>query len=143
MGIADPVRHVHQPPSSGLNPPAREDAQPTGVADVDTHDALVPGSKVHSHGGLSGGYAPDRWVCVLGDPKEHLEDAYFFCSDVTMSAASIIEHYARRWNIEVTFEETRALLGLETTRHWCQQSVLRVTPILLGLFTAVVLIWHK
>jgi hypothetical protein len=35
------------------------------------------------------------------------------------------------------------LLGLETTRHWCRQSVLRVTPILLGLFSVVVLIWQK
>jgi hypothetical protein len=68
---------------------------------------------------------------------------FFFCSDVTQEASWIIERYARRWNIEVTFEEARALLGLETTRHWCRQSVLRVTPILLGLFSAVVLIWQK
>lgn len=86
---------------------------------------------------------PIRWVCVLGDAKQNLEDAYFFCSDPDMPAGRIIEHYARRWNIEVTFEESRALLGLETTRHWCKQSVLRVTPILLGLFTAVTLIWRK
>jgi hypothetical protein len=86
---------------------------------------------------------PIRWVCVLGDEKQDLDDAFFFCSDVTMTAAQIIEQYARRWNIEVTFEEARALLGLETTRHWCRQSVLRVTPILLGLFTAVTLIWNN
>lgn len=84
-----------------------------------------------------------RWVCVLGDSKRDPRDAFFFCSDLTMSAVQIIEAYARRWNIEVLFEESRALLGLETTRHWCRQSVLRVTPILLGLFTAVVLIWRE
>lgn len=86
---------------------------------------------------------PIRWVCVLGDAKQNLQDAFFFSSDPAMTAVTIIEHYARRWNIEVTFEESRALLGLETTRHWCRQSVLRVTPILLGLFTAVVLIWQQ
>lgn len=94
---------------------------------------------------------PIRWVCVLacpersrrGDAKQELCDAFFFCSDVTMDPARIIELYARRWNIEVTFEEARALLGWETTRHWCRQSVLRVTPILLGLFTAIVLIWQQ
>jgi hypothetical protein len=86
---------------------------------------------------------PIRWVCVLGDARQDLPDAFFFCSDPAMAAARIIELYARRWNIEVTFEESRALLGLETTRHWCRQSVLRATPILLGLFTAVVLIWHQ
>lgn len=86
---------------------------------------------------------PIRWVCVLGDARQNLRDAFFFCSDVAMDPARIIERYARRWNIEVTFEESRALLGLGTTRHWCRRSVLRVTPILLGLFTAVVLIWHR
>jgi hypothetical protein len=91
----------------------------------------------------SNAVTPIRWVCVRGDPKEDLEDAYFFCSDPAMTAMNIIEHYARRWNIEVTFEEARALLGLETTRHWCRQSVLRVTPILLGLFSVVVLIWNQ
>jgi hypothetical protein len=85
---------------------------------------------------------PIRWVCVRGDEKLGLADAFFFCSDASRDAARVIEQYARRWNIEVTFEEARALLGLESTRHWCKQSVLRVTPILLGLFSAVALIWH-
>ena len=89
------------------------------------------------------GVTPIRWVCVLGEPKQKLDDAFFFCSDARQEASWIIERYARRWNIEVTFQEARALLGLETTRHWCRQSVLRVTPILLGLFTAVVLIWQE
>lgn len=86
---------------------------------------------------------PIRWVCVCGDKKQNLEDAYFYCTDPTLAATRIIELYTLRWNIEVTFEEVRALLGLETTRHWCRQSVLRVTPILLGLFSAVTLIWQQ
>jgi Transposase DDE domain len=84
-----------------------------------------------------------RWVGVLGDKAQGTNDAYFYSSDPTMPAARIIELYASRWNIEVTFEEARALLGLETTRHWCRQSVLRVTPLLLGLFTAVALLWAR
>jgi hypothetical protein len=86
---------------------------------------------------------PVRWVGVLGDKKQNLDDAYFYCTDPSVAAARIIELYALRWNIEVTFEEARALLGLETTRHWCRQSVLRVTPILMGLFSAVTLIWQQ
>jgi hypothetical protein len=86
---------------------------------------------------------PLRWVCVLEDLKLKMEQAYFYSTDPQMPARRIIELYAMRWNIEVTFEESRTLLGLETTRHWCRQSVLRVTPILLGLFTAVGLIWKE
>ncbi|HEY0419221.1 MAG TPA: transposase [Acetobacteraceae bacterium] len=92
------------------------------------------------HGGA---VMPIRWVCVLGDAKEGLEDAYFYSSDPQMAPERVIELYASRWNIEVTFEESRALLGLQTTRHWCRRSVLRVTPMLLGLFTAVALLWSK
>jgi hypothetical protein len=84
---------------------------------------------------------PIRWVCVLG--TKGLEDAYFYSSQPNMDARRIVELYAMRWNIEVTFEETRALLGFETTRHWCKKSVLRATPILLGLFTAVGLMWNE
>jgi hypothetical protein len=89
----------------------------------------------------SGQVAAIGWVCVLGDKEQNRHDAYFFSSDPTLPAQRIIELYASRWNIEVTFEEARALLGLETTRHWCRQSVLRVTPIMLGLFTVVALVW--
>jgi hypothetical protein len=84
---------------------------------------------------------PIRWVCVLGN--KGLEDAYFYSSRQDIDPRRIVELYAMRWNIEVTFEETRALLGLETTRHWCKKSVLRATPILMGLFTAVSLIWNQ
>jgi hypothetical protein len=90
-----------------------------------------------------GAVTPIRWVCVLGEPGQGLEDAYFYSSDVDMAPQRVIELYASRWNIEVTFEESRALLGLETTRHWCRQSVLRAVPMLLGLFTAVALLWAK
>ena len=90
-----------------------------------------------------GNVNPIRWVGVSGDKQQHLEEAFFFCSDVMMDPGRIIELYARRWNIEVTFEEARAHLGLSSTRQWCRQSVLRVVPILLGLFSAVVLIWKQ
>lgn len=87
---------------------------------------------------------PIRWVCVPGRKRRDRDgNDYFYSSDPAMTAARIIELYVLRWNIEVTFEEARALLGLETTRHWCRQSVLRVTPLLLGLFTAITLIWNR
>jgi hypothetical protein len=86
---------------------------------------------------------PIRWVCVLGNKRQHRDDAYFYSTDPQMDASRIIELYAMRWNIEVTFQEARAWMGLETTRHWCHQSVLRVVPILLGLFSAVGLMWQR
>lgn len=84
---------------------------------------------------------PIRWVCVLGTAYKCND--YFYSSDPALPPGRIIELYALRWNIEVTFQEARQLLGLETTRHWCRRSVLRVTPLIFGLFTAVTLVWQQ
>lgn len=60
-----------------------------------------------------------------------------------LGAQRIVETFAGRWPIEVTFEEVRAHLGFEATRHWCKSSVLRVAPCLLGLFSVVSLIYAE
>ncbi len=44
------------------------------------------------------------------------------------------------WLIEVTFEEVRAHLGVETQRQWSKLAIERTTPVLLGLFSVVVLL---
>jgi hypothetical protein len=49
-------------------------------------------------------------------------------------------HYGRF--IETTFQEARAHLGLETTRGWCRQTVLRAAPCLFGLYTVVALLYQ-
>ena len=45
-----------------------------------------------------------------------------------------------RWSVEVTFEEARAHLGLETQRQWSDQAIARTTPVLLALFSLVTLL---
>ena len=42
-----------------------------------------------------------------------------------------------RWSVEVTFEEARTHLGLETQRQWSALAIARTTPVLLGLFSLV------
>jgi hypothetical protein len=41
--------------------------------------------------------------------------------------------------MEVTFEESRAHLGVETQRQWNEQAIARMTPALLALFSLVTL----
>ena len=57
-----------------------------------------------------------------------------------MAAADIIKNFVLRWNIEVTFEETRAHLGVETQRQWSDKAIARTTPLLMGLFSFVTLV---
>ncbi len=45
-----------------------------------------------------------------------------------------------RWPLEVTFEEARAHLGLETQRQWSDLAIERTTPALLGLYSLIVVL---
>jgi hypothetical protein len=83
-----------------------------------------------------GGLVAVRWVYVHDRTGEHRDD-YLYSTDVTMTAQQIIEAYTQRWNLETTFQEMHAYLGLETTRGWCRQTVLRAAPCLFGLYTVV------
>jgi hypothetical protein len=53
------------------------------------------------------------------------------------------EWFVQRWQLEVTFEEARAHLGIETQRQWSDLAILRTTPVLLGLFSLVTLFAHQ
>ena len=78
-----------------------------------------------------------RWVLVR-DQTEKPRDEYFFTTDVSMTAQEVIETYAKRWNLETTFQEMRSQIGLETTRGWKKETVLRVEPCQFGLYSVVV-----
>jgi hypothetical protein len=49
----------------------------------------------------------------------------------------------KRWPVEVTFEETRAHLGVQTQRQWSDLAIERTTPCLLGLYSLVTLLGQK
>ena len=83
------------------------------------------------------GLVPILWVYVRDLDGTH-RDEYFFSTDTTMSAHAVIEMYGGRWNIETTFQEMRAHLGLETTRGWHRNTVLRMAPCLFVLYSIVV-----
>jgi hypothetical protein len=85
---------------------------------------------------------PLRWVLVR-DPAGKQKPASFMATDQTLSAEQIISYYIRRWSIEVTFQECRAHLGVETQRQWSDLAIVRTTPALLGLFSLITLLAHR
>ena len=87
------------------------------------------------------GWAPVaiRFVLVR-DPDGRLADAAFLCTDLQAPPPQIVAWVIMRWAVEVTFEEARAHLGLETQRQWSEKAIARTTPILLGLFSLVTLL---
>ena len=73
---------------------------------------------------------PLRWVLVR-DPAGKLLPAAFFATDLDATPEQILAWVIMRWGIEVTFEEARAHLGLETQRQWSDLAIARTTPALL------------
>jgi hypothetical protein len=84
---------------------------------------------------------PIRWLLVR-DPTGELEPQAFLATDLAAAPADILQWFVSRWQVEVTFQETRAHLGVETQRQWSDLAILRTTPALLGLFSLVTLWAH-
>jgi hypothetical protein len=85
---------------------------------------------------------PLRWVLVR-DPLGERLPAAFFATDLAVTPVQILAWVVMRWGIEVTFEEARAHLGLETQRQWSELAIARTTPALLGLVSFITLLAHR
>ena len=84
---------------------------------------------------------PIRWV-LTRDPAGKREPKAYFSTDQAQGAGEIVEDFVKRWPIEVTYEESRAHLGVETQRQWSDLAIERSTPCLFGLYSVVVLLGH-
>lgn len=82
---------------------------------------------------------PIRWV-LIRDPEGVLVPIALLCTDQKLSLQDIVAYFVRRWSVEVTFQEVRAHLGVETQRQWSDLAIARTTPILLALFSLVTLL---
>lgn len=87
---------------------------------------------------------PIRWVLVrdpreADDPRGRFEPQAFLSTCQEASPVQILQWFVKRWRVEVTFEEARAHLGMETQRQWSDLAIARTTPALLALFSVVTL----
>lgn len=83
-----------------------------------------------------------RWVLVINPDNPDRPEA-FFSINTKMNPAKIIKYFVLRWNIEVTFEEVRAHLGVETQRQWSDNAIGRTTPVLMGLYSLACVIVNR
>jgi hypothetical protein len=102
--------------------------------------AVASGTAVWYHAGLP--IVPLRWV-LIRNPLGKFTPQALLCTDLTASPAQIVAWFVLRWQLEVTFEEARAHLGIETQRQWSPLAILRTTPALLALFSLVTLFAHQ
>jgi hypothetical protein len=79
-------------------------------------------------------------IVVVRDPTGQRKDEAFFCTDPDLAAATILELYARRWTLEVTFHDAKQYLGFEDAQSQTVEAVLRTAP-LAGIVYDLVLLW--
>lgn len=79
-----------------------------------------------------------RWV-LIRDPQKRFESQALLSTSTTHSPQQILSWFVRRWTMEVTFQESRAHLGIETQRQWNDLAIARSTPVLMGLYSIVTL----
>ncbi len=84
---------------------------------------------------------PIRWV-LIRDPQGIFPTQALLCTDLDATPLQIVSWFVLRWQVEVTFHEVRAHLGVETQRQWSQPAIQRTTPALLSLFSLVTLLAH-
>jgi DDE superfamily endonuclease len=84
---------------------------------------------------------PIRWI-LIRDPRGAFKTHALLCTDLSADPSTIVSWVVLRWQVEVTFHEARAHLGMETQRHWSPRAITRTPPALLGLFSLGTLVAH-
>jgi hypothetical protein len=100
---------------------------------------IATGTAVWYRAGLSA--VPIRWLLVR-DPLGELPPQAFLCTDLDAAPVDILQWFVSRWQLEVTFQEVRAHLGVETQRQWSDLAIMHTAPALLGLISLVTLWAH-
>jgi hypothetical protein len=76
---------------------------------------------------------------VLRDPKSEIEGTPVPCTDPKAFVQQDLVWVVPCWHIEVTVQELRAHLGVETQRQWSERAIGRTTLCLSGLFSMITL----
>jgi len=82
---------------------------------------------------------PLRWV-LIRDPQQQFRTQALLCTDLGIAPAQVVQWFVLRWQLETTYAEVRAHLGVESQRQWNDLAIARTTPCLLALFSLVTLL---
>jgi hypothetical protein len=80
-------------------------------------------------------------IVVVRDPSGRRREEAFFCTDLTQAPAFILQTYAARWTLEVTFHDSKQHLGFGQAQNQTPRAVARTAPFA-GLVYSLVLLWR-
>jgi len=72
---------------------------------------ITSGTALWYHPGIPA--VPIRWVLVR-DPAGKFKSRALLCTDSSVGQLQTLRWFVRRWQVEVTFQEVRTHLGVET-----------------------------
>ena len=98
---------------------------------------IASDTAVWYHAGLP--VVPLRWV-LIRDPLGRFEPQALLSTQPEMAPLDVVQYFVQRWQLEVTFEEMRRHLGMETQRQWSTLAIARTTPVLLALYSLITLL---
>src|SRR5438552_3150977 len=79
-------------------------------------------------------------IVVVRDPSGRRHDEAFFCTDLGRDAAFVLQTYAHRWTLKVTFHDSKQHLGFGQAQNQTPQAVARTAPFA-GVVYSLVLLW--
>jgi hypothetical protein len=82
-------------------------------------------------------------IVLTRDATGKRPDQMFYCTKLAWNARKILSCYASRWAIEVTFENSKQLLGFEDPANRTEQAVRRTAPMALVLYSLIVAWFHR
>lgn len=82
-------------------------------------------------------------IVLVRDAEGKRPDQMFYCTHLQWSVRDILSRYACRWAIEVTFENSKQLLGLEDPANRTELAVRRTAPMALVLYSLIVAWFHR
>jgi DDE superfamily endonuclease len=82
-----------------------------------------------------------RWL-LIRDPQDKFAPQALVTTQLDHTPAQMLKWFVRRWTMEVTLQEARTHLGIETQRQWNDLAIGRTTPALFGLYSLVTRLAH-
>jgi DDE superfamily endonuclease len=82
---------------------------------------------------------PIRWI-LIRDPQQLFRPQALLSTDLDVTPGQAVPWFVLRWQLETTYAEVRAKLGVETQRQWSDLAIARTTPCLLALFSLITLL---
>lgn len=81
-------------------------------------------------------------VVIVRDPRGINKDEAFYSTNTKSSATAILQSYAKRWSIEVAFENSKGHFGFEDPQNRTPEAVARTAP-LGALLYSLVILWFN